>query len=397
MDSSNGILDQFMGNYESLRKGTCGNKISTALTLAILRQRKSLQEESTEEVERYEEYLTYDEELNPKSKPKKGKKDSKDAEADVDADADVDAEADTDLAYAYTYVGKTKVKDDDGNVTEFEQELKKKKFISMASPVKQIIQYILNCVVTECHGYYTKNNKTFPVSDGNILTEIKNYAQTECEDPLSPFVFEVSDLYGDVDSIVEDDSDKGTSNLSKFLETEFKKIFETGKSKKPISSQLDKINNSFIRFIKTLAVFLMDHFWENKTPLNAGKLFGTIRQLSRLAASKGGECPASFYEYARLYVKQNTTESKAKKDVDADGTADADADADATDEAPKKPAPKGKGKGRGKGAGKGAGKAAGKKTAAEPAKGSKSLDKAMDAAGGEDFGGEWADDSLPSE
>jgi hypothetical protein len=262
--------------------------------------------------------------------------------------------------------------------------MKKKKFISMATPVKQVLQYMLNCMVHECHSYYLENNKSFPADETSILSEIMNYAQTQCEEAVSPFIFEVADLYDNVSSILEDEPKKGTGVLRNWMETEFKKVFETGKAKKAISTQLIYIQNSFINFIKVLAIFLMDHFWENKTPLNIGKLLGTIRQLSRLVAKNGGECPPMFYEYAQMFVEQNSC----------------------------KRAP-------GKGAGKKAPakkKAAGKKATGKKANATddtenledddldvetegKSLDSALDAVDdeGDDFGEDWADDALPED
>jgi hypothetical protein len=385
MDSTNGILEGYMGNHESLRKTMCANKAGSALYFAILQHRKNLQEESTDEKERFEEFLTIDEELNPKTKPKKekGEKGEKSEKTDNDEDED-------ELAYHYTYIGKAKSKGEDGSVVEYEAELKKKKFVTMPIQAKLILQCIINCTVHECHSYYMSNNKSLPAADDSILSEIIKYTQTQCDGAVSPFVFEVADLYGNISDMVEDEPKKGTGALRKYLETEFKKVFETGKSKRTITSQLFKIQNTIINFLKTLAVFIMDYMWETKAALNSGKLLGSIRQLSRLVASKGAECPQSFYECADIFVSMNAT--KSAKEADADGDADGDGKEPT---APKKPT-KGKGKGRGKAAGAKASKAKASETKDDDAASeSKTVDAALDNVdGGEEFGSDWTGDAL---
>jgi hypothetical protein len=404
-DSSDGILDNFMGNYETLQKPVCANKIGAAMYFAILQQREKLEAESDDELDRYFEYLNLTEELNPKSKPKKSKKKKDDDEETEEADEDEDEDEEEDkLAYSYTYIAKLPVKGADKKATGefYESEEKKKKFVSMPAPVKQILQYVLNCLVHECYKYYEENGKSFPADESNILSEVAKYAQKHCEDAISPFVFEVADLYGDVSEILDDETKKGTGVLRSWMDTEFKKIFQIGKSKKPMSTQLIRIQDSYINFLKALSVFMTDHLWENRTAINIGKILGTFRQISRLVAKNGGECPPVFYEYAKMYVEQNTTKRAASKGKGKG--------------AGKAPASKGKAKGKGAGKapaskGKAKGKGAVKRSEPEPEieddddddfddDDNETLGGALDAVDDEDdddFGENWADDALPDD
>ena len=317
VDSAIGTLDTFMGDYEKLRSPGCSTKLGASLQLSILQHREALAANSMDETPRYEEYHTLYEELNPKKRPSK-----KDADEDDDEEEEEDPNA-----YKYCYWGKGKVKDPETNkFVEIEGEFPKKRFVTISAQAKLVLQYMLNCFVDECHAYYEENGGSFP--KGDVMDEIKTFVYEQREDPISPFIIQVSKIYGDVGEIMEDEKTKGTGVLGNYIENELKDIFDLKKSKSNAVSNLYIIRETFISFIKVLSINIMDYLWEHKTAFNLDMLMGTFRQLSRFVSNKGGECPESFYDYAKMYIKENEN----------------------------KKATKGKAKGKGKGSGKGRGR-----------------------------------------
>jgi hypothetical protein len=365
-DSAFGTIETFMGDHEKLRAALCATRIGSALQIAILQHRDAIKTASTEESDRFEEYLNYTEEMNPMKNPNKAKakgkgkgKSKTDADADTDAtdatdttdatdatDADADAD-DDDNAYKYCYYGKGKVKGDDGKLVEIEGNFPKKKFVTVATQVKHALQYALNCYVDEAYGFYKENKNSLP--GDNLMDAITMYTLEQRDDPITPFVHKVSKLYPNINDLIEDENTKGTGKLVDFVDGAIKEVFDLKKaSNKNVSNKVYDISSTFVNFIKTIAVFVMDFMWEQRTPFNLGMLYGIFRQLSRVIS--GAECPDTFYEYANMFIKEN--EGKKSASAKTEGTA-----------APAK----GKGKGRGRPPSKSATAAESKKSTDAPA------------------------------
>jgi len=413
-----------MGNYEKLRAQICSTKIGNALQIGILQHRDTLASTSSDDQDRYAEFHNLHEELNPKRKPtkkvaKEGEEEDEDA---VEEEDDVDENA-----YKYCYWGKGKVKDPDTKeLVEIEGEFPKKRFVTIATPVKMVLQYMLNCFVDECHTFYLENNNSFP--NDNLLDAIQTFVIEQREDPIMPFVYRVSKLYKEIDIILEDENTKGTGVLGTFIENELKTIFEIKKSGKNTISKLYILRETFVNFIKVISVHIMDYLWWQRSPFNLGMLFGTFAQFSRMI--EGCECPDNFYDYAKMYVKENenkkaaaSTKAPAKgkgkgkgrgrpkadaKSADDDG--EGDEDTESTEVAPKAGAKKAGAKKAGAkkagakkaGAKKGEKKAPAKKAVAKKAVAKKdaseepdeqddegAIDDALDAQAGSDDGEEF--------
>lgn len=299
-DSTTGTLETFMGDYEKLKAPLAATRIGSALQIAILQHRDALKSASNEESDRYEEFLNLDEELHPKRKPTKKK------EEEVGSDDEEDDEDEN--AYKYCYWGKGKVKDEStGKMIEIEGEIPKKRFVTIATPVKLVLQYMLNCFVNECRIYYLENDNSFP--GDNLMNAIQTFVFENRDNPITPFIYKVSKLYKNVDEILEDDNTKGTGKLGEFIENTLKDIFDLKKTGKNTSSKLYIIRETYVSFIKVLAIYIMDYLWEQRSPFNLGMLLGAFRQLSRMVG--GGECPDIFYDYCKMFVKENETKKAA--------------------------------------------------------------------------------------
>lgn len=375
MDSTEGVLEEYTGNYESLKKTAVPTKIASAFYFSILQHRQNLEQEIGEDEERFPEHLNFEEELNPISKPKKKapRKKTDDDSADEEPEEDPEEEEDP-LAYEYTYYGVGKVKGPDGKMVEVTGPWKKKKFLSMSTQVKHALHYILQCMVHECKQFYDSKGR-FP--DEDLISEIKEFANSDCVDAIFPFVVEVSSL--ELGRLLEEEPpEKGVGALRKHLETEFKKIFEsTSGTSKPNSKPLLSLIECFVNFIKVLSVFVMEYMWENKTAFNLKGFTGTLRQLSRIVTPSGGSCPQTFYQSMNMYIEQNTNTASATKGKGAGAS---------------------KGKGAGAGASKGKGATKGSSTTEETSKPGPSVDEAMEELEGDDnFGEGWEDDAMPSD
>jgi len=414
-DSTFGTLETFMGDHEKLKAPLAATRVGTALQIAILQHRDSLKALSSEEIDRYEEYHNLYEELHPKRKPTK----KKDEEADED-----DEEEEDENAYKYCYWGKQRIKNEDtGKMEEVEGEWPKKRFVTIATPAKLVLQYMINCYIDECRAYYLENDNSFP--GDNLMESIQTFVFEHREDPITPFIYKVSKLYKNVDDILEDENTKGTGKLGDYIETAIKDIFDLKKSGKNTISKLFVIRETFVSFIKVLAINMMDYLWEQRSPFNLGMLLGTFRQLSRLVG--GGECPDSFYDYAKMFVKENENNKKvaSAKGGAASGKGKGRGRPPSNKELEKSTGTKttekstGKSKAAGKASGKGKGKAAGKASAKGKGKGKGKteepadeideddaalIDEALDAEAssdvgeGEDFDfDEFEDSPLPDD
>lgn len=316
-DSTLGTLEPYMGDFERLKAAVCATKLGAALQLAILQHRDALASVSVEEPPRYEEYLTLHEELNPIKKPSKKKKVVDEENPDEDNpdeenpdESEFEDEVDPN-DYKHCYFGICRVKDkESGKMVEVEGAWPKKRLVTVAAGVKLALQYLVNCYVNECYTCFSENGNAFP--SGELMDEIKTFALENCDDPVTPFIIEVSKIFGEIGDILEDEDTKGTGHLGKYLEKEMKSIFDLKKSKKDTANKLFVIRETFVSFIKVLAVNIMDRIWEHKTALNLDMLMGTLRQLSRfVGTNRGGELPESFYDFVRMYIQDNENKKKS--------------------------------------------------------------------------------------
>jgi hypothetical protein len=277
-------------------------KLTNSVIVTMLQHAESMKSDTTEEdLSRFDQYLTYEEELAPMPKPKlaKGEKEDEDA-----------------VLERHFYEGTEKRKDkNSGKTVEVSGFFDKKKLCSITPEARTAITLLTLSMLNEFSEKL--EDEDYSLSD-DFLQDCVDHS-LEGESTVLPFAVELVARFRDY--LPEDSGDiqpppdskkkvtkSGSSLLRETTEDFVKKfVFRDNKSSKTGAAVL-AVTETIVDFTKCLGILFMTYHWDSRVSVNLGHTLGVVRTIS-----------ATFPETARVgevmftVIKQAIDEEKEAK------------------------------------------------------------------------------------
>jgi hypothetical protein len=280
---------EIIGNYTNITTPAVKKLLGDFISLMVTKVKDDIMDNEGLDSDHpvFKQFITFAQASEPKPKPeKKGEKAEKKEKP--------------------TYHGTKVVTDKEtGTKTQVEADIPLKNFASLTIGVKTAMMFLLNRYIHECKLCYDSMKSFNGVTD--VIAVVDNYVRKELPDGVTPFIRSIVQSIN-VEDVLPNTYLKFNSTLTEKICTYFKDAKESYPEK-----QLITIADTFMQFLKILALLFTNQIFEKRKPINEEFFVSNLRMMNvftyKTKASIGVELMQSMKDYVKV--------SKPEKDPSA--------------------------------------------------------------------------------
>jgi hypothetical protein len=295
---------EIIGNFPGISMKSFKDTLGKFLYMNILKTRQ-LYDESQENGPKWPEHETLYQITNPKDKGK------------------------------YTFRGKKK----NAKTKEMEEaDITYKKFVIIAAPVKNALEFMLRLYLKECQDSFIDNKLKF---DDNVMDQVLKYVKAnrsdgECITPGIIALLEHNDPEPFIGKTIFNEMDKTLYDKIKGY------YLDTGKNVP--EKQVREIVINYVKFMQVLSVYMGSSLYEDRKSVDKKRLFSELRKLSFNVISHGCDFGQEMFDNLIMFMEESepakkprtkkttTSTTSAKKTEDSKDSKDAKDAKDAKDD-----------------------------------------------------------------